>query len=446
MSDRDNPAFKREIMVILSRQTHRVALPILVAMGLIASFIAGAQPASIYISWWLFAAAITLLRLTILPRLAQRVETSWQRVMRSNLLLSGLQGLAHGSTGLFLADFSQTERTIATIIVLGLGAGAVATTAGHRPTLFAYIGPSLLGLSGGWIAVGLQQNDWAAYTLAAVCLLYGIVLMALARDLYNTFVDSFAIRSQQQRLNQELKTALNNAEAANQAKTRFLAAASHDLRQPIHTLSLFCGALGGQQLDPHSREIVEHMHTSLEALANQLDALLDISKLDANIIETQAQSINISGLLERLSRELAPVAEHKGLQFTFKPPESAQVLTDPLLLERVLRNLISNAIKYTDSGFVRLHSEENRSDFLIHISDSGIGIAPLEQEKVFEEFYQIHNPERDQRQGLGLGLAIVQRLCVLLGIELSLQSSPNQGSRFSLRLTKTSSQATPTPT
>jgi signal transduction histidine kinase/CheY-like chemotaxis protein len=246
----------------------------------------------------------------------------------------------------------------------------------------------------------------------------------------------------------ELMTALDHmraardwAETANRGKTGFLAAASHDLRQPIHALGLYMGSLRHRPLEAGAREIVDRMDGSVAALESLLNSLLDISRIDAGVLVPQTRPFDLGGLLHRLADGFAGEAAARALRFSVRVGGSApaRASADPMLVERVLRNLIANAVKYTRDGGVlvtcRLRGAGGCSpQWRVEIWDTGPGIAPEEQERVFEEFYQAGNPERDRRGGLGLGLSIVRRLARLMKLPLALHSRPGWGSRFVLDL------------
>jgi len=249
------------------------------------------------------------------------------------------------------------------------------------------------------------------------------------------FEDACRIRFAETRLNAQLKQALENESEAHRAKTQFLAAASHDLRQPIHSMNVLVAALSMRDLDERSREIARLLGTVNETLAAQLDALLDISRLDAGTV-TPARSLQ---QLERLVSEhyklLGPSATSKGLRCQLALQGSLPVWTDPALLLRIVSNLTDNAIKYNRPGgevVVRAWREDGQA--CLAVSDTGIGIVDAEQANVFREFYQVDNVERDRTKGLGLGLSIVQRLAALLQIQVSLQSTAGQGTTVTLRM------------
>jgi CheY-like chemotaxis protein len=189
-----------------------------------------------------------------------------------------------------------------------------------------------------------------------------------------------------------------------------------------------------RSLDQASREIVQHIGTAVHALATELDALLDISKLDAGVVHVRREAVGLRLLLERLHDHVRPLALGKGLGTVLECPSDEAVDTDPLLLERILRNLLDNAVKYTDMGFVRLEARRDGDCVVVAVADSGPGIPESEHQRIFEEFYQLDNPQRDRTRGLGLGLAIVRRLVDLVKVQLRLTSVPGKGTRFELRL------------
>ena len=231
---------------------------------------------------------------------------------------------------------------------------------------------------------------------------------------------------------QELRRKKEEAERANFDKSRFLAAASHDLRQPMHALGLFIGELHSRLDTQEQHKIANKVEESVEALSSLLDSLLDISKLDAGIVIPQIQSVDIDAMTKRLAQDFVTVAQRKNITLRFHSI-SAVVMSDPVLLERILLNLLSNAIRYTpQNGTVMLACRLRGDNVRIEIRDNGIGIPPEEQQNVFHEFVQLENSARDRSKGIGLGLAIVDRLSRLLHQPLTLRSAPGQGSTFSI--------------
>lgn len=233
---------------------------------------------------------------------------------------------------------------------------------------------------------------------------------------------------------------------ADRAKTQFLAAASHDLRQPIHSMNVLVAALSLRELDEPSREMVGLLEVGTRTLSKQLDGLLDISKLDAGTVQPELAIHRLDELLASLHATLAPVARELGIALHLDASIEASVLTDGSLLARAFGNLADNALKFTPrGGAVGFAVRREGAHVVAAISDTGCGIAPDEQTRVFQEFYQGDNPERDRSKGLGLGLSIVKRLCGLLNVALSLESRPREGTTFTLRFTEVAAQPRPAP-
>ena len=234
---------------------------------------------------------------------------------------------------------------------------------------------------------------------------------------------------------QELREKKEEAESATLAKSRFLAAASHDLRQPTHALGLFVTRLGQLTHDAQAIDLLANMDRAVQAMRELLDALLDISRLEAGAVPVHLQAFALNDVFDQLKTELALVAAEKGLSLRVRPC-NVWVLSDPVQIHRILLNLLSNALRYTRAGSVLLACRGKGEDgsAWIEVWDSGIGIAPEHQEAIFKEFYQVDNPERERSKGLGLGLNIVQRTARLLGHPLQLCSRSGQGSRFRIEL------------
>ncbi|MBU1395464.1 MAG: HAMP domain-containing protein, partial [Gammaproteobacteria bacterium] len=217
------------------------------------------------------------------------------------------------------------------------------------------------------------------------------------------------------------------AERAHHAKSRFFAAASHDLRQPLHALSLFVAALKARNQQTEAQTLIENIEASTAAMELLFNALLDISRLDAGAIEVHPVHFPLQKMLRDLEQQFGAVAAEKRLRLRFRPCDIT-LYSDPLLIERILVNLIANAIRYTDDGGVLVACRRRGRMVRLSVIDTGRGIPPDQRENVFHEFVQLHNPARDRSKGLGLGLAIVSRLARLLGHRVDLRSRPDHGS------------------
>ena len=230
-----------------------------------------------------------------------------------------------------------------------------------------------------------------------------------------------------------LETAKKQAEMANLGKSRFLAAASHDLRQPLQTIALLQGILAATVKDADGVKLVTKLGESMDVMSDMLNKLLDINQLEAGIVTPTLENFSISTLFERLRDDLSYHAEGKRLNCRVVSSRQT-VRSDPTLLEQMIRNLVSNAVKYTDKGKVLLGCRRHGDRLRIKVWDTGPGIPEMQLKAVFEEFHQLDNPARERVRGLGLGLSIVQRLADLLGHEIHVRSRPGKGSVFSIEV------------
>ncbi|HYH17920.1 MAG TPA: PAS domain S-box protein [Azospirillum sp.] len=235
--------------------------------------------------------------------------------------------------------------------------------------------------------------------------------------------------TERRRAEDALRASKAEADRANLAKSKFLAAASHDLRQPVQALVLFHSALAERLAGHPASPMLGTMGEALGGLRMLLDSLLDVSKLDAGLITAQPVDMPVMTLLERLGAEYQAQAVAKGLRMRVIGT-NAVVRSDPVLLERILRNLIENALRYTERGRVLIGCRRRGDHLRVEVVDTGIGVDPEKQSDIFEEFVQVGNPERDRVKGLGLGLAVVRRLARLLGHEVVVRSAPGRGAAF----------------
>jgi signal transduction histidine kinase/ActR/RegA family two-component response regulator len=432
---------EQEFLNLTGNNIRRNPLPVLLALALIAVAALG-QIATVWVvSWWLLASAGIFGRAIFLRHILREQKYSEASRLRVIYVGNFVNGFILCLSFAFFPFISVTDAALQTVVVAVLCTGVTVGNAGLAKATTPYIATALIATALMWALFPHDDGDGAskAYLLSGLSILMLLAMLGVAKDIYQLFRNSVAMRQKYADLNSQLTVALQDSQAANAAKTRFLAAASHDLRQPVHTLSLLTAALMSRNTkvshqDKTITEITQTMDNSLQSLARQLDSLLDISKLDAGIITPECSDVDIAPILRRLEQEFSPVAAEKRLQVKADIPTEVSVFTDPTLLERLLRNILANAIKYTERGEISLSVMIGANDFSVHIKDTGIGIAKDQQKLVFEEFYQIDNPHRDRSKGLGLGLSIVQRLCKMLEIKLQLVSESGIGTEFILTL------------
>lgn len=241
--------------------------------------------------------------------------------------------------------------------------------------------------------------------------------------------------SYQRQIANEIKSARQSAEDATRLKSRFLAAASHDLRQPLQSLGLYLSVVQ-RQIDKGVSvddivDVTHKMRTSLEVMGELLDTLLDISRFDAGTVEADISVSPLQAIFDRLSADCGPHANEKGLNLEFAP-STYSVMTDAGMLQRIIENFVSNAIRYTEAGSVTVRANRNGDEIRIDVTDTGIGIPNTHLEDIFNEYVQLDNDVRDRRKGVGLGLAIVKHIANLLEHRLEVKSVEGEGSTFSV--------------
>ncbi|WP_148360723.1 sensor histidine kinase, partial [Acidisphaera rubrifaciens] len=354
-----------------------------------------------------------------------------RRCARRLTLAVGAEGVIWGAGFvLFAALGSLNQELFALLLGAGVAAGAAMSLGAYLPAFRARFYAATLP----YAAWAVAQGDGLHLLLAAIVVLFSLAIGRLAGQFSAGFAENLRLRYANAALADELRAQRDAAERASLEKSRFLAAASHDLRQPVHALGLFAGALRHGMPEPARQAVLDQVAASLEAMDGLFASLLDLSRLDAGVIEPRPRAFALHPLLARLVAEYAAEAAARGIGLRLVPTE-AVVQTDPVLLERMLRNLIANAVRYTERGRVLVGARRQTRDgarVRVEVWDTGPGIAEADQPTVFEEFAQLANPERARGKGLGLGLAIVRRLSHLIDCPVALRSRPGRGSVFSV--------------
>ncbi len=351
------------------------------------------------------------------------------------IVVYGISGVIWGVGNFVLYTPGQIEYQILLLFVsLGAAMGALVGQISYMPTFYVFIYPLLIMSAISF----LRELDVIHVTFSVLMLVYLAVGTRLAESLHRAYLESVNLRFENIDLIENLKQqkeaavqAQHTAEEANVAKSRFLAAASHDLRQPLHAMSLFVQALEESELPNAERVMLSNVRRSVDAMEELFNALLDVSKLDAGVVPVNLSTVPLQPIMERVVAQSQPMAQDKGLGLRLRCAP-VYVRTDPMLLERILRNLVSNAVCHTARGRVLVSCRRHGGSIRLEVWDTGPGIPADQHQAIFREFIQLNNPERNRLKGLGLGLAIVERLCNLLHHPLTLRSRVGRGSVFAL--------------
>lgn len=386
------------------------------------------------LAWSAAVIVLTLVRMGVLMRFRRanpdpRGARAWAWVFT---FFSFVSGCLWGATGLLFFDPGTPLSVVYVAIVLsGMVGGSVASLSNFLPAYFGFAIPALTPV--------MVYSFWIGgpiYTTVGLLALFMLVVnLSYSRSVNRTISQAIRLRFENIELIGQLQGEKSRAESANRAKSVFLAAVSHDLRQPSHALGLFVETLmRGNQREGGLRaadiaKLGERMRASLQQLHGLLNGVLDVSRLDAGVIAPERRVFSISGLFDTAAATHTEHARQKGLRLRFRPSELL-IESDPVLLARILSNLVSNAVRYTESGGVLVGARRRGEHVRIEVWDTGHGIPRERTDQIFEEFVQLENPSRDHSRGLGLGLAIVRRTARLLDHAVEVHSRAGRGSCF----------------
>ena len=422
---------------ILVDQGASVRWQVVAVVLIIAAMVWHAVPSGWVLAWAATAIGVREWRSLALTRMLARRELPIAMRKRRAVQWNALIGAVNGSAALFMLWTDTTHDALLSLVLVGWGAGGVATGATLLPAFIAYGGMLYGAVAVSW----LLHGNWLGVGVALLTLMQFGLQTRYARRAGESFVESYRMRQENLALAQRLAEARDAAESANRAKSRFLAAASHDLRQPLQALALNSGELTRCADLDTLNALAPDIHRGVEDLRAMLDGLLELSSLDGDTILAQPRRVDLDTLLPGVLAGFQAAAAAKGLALHCRCEPNLQAMADPSLLRRLLSNLLDNAIKFTAVGEVCLSAAAVEQGVELRISDTGIGIDAAAQELVFEETVQLHNPDRDRTKGYGLGLSIVRRLADLLDARLSLHSEAGVGSTFMLRLPAASAAA-----
>jgi signal transduction histidine kinase/CheY-like chemotaxis protein len=389
------------------------------------------EPAPVLIAWLMILTIISIAGFIMLKQVSLDSEIDYEKAKKLDLNLNIINIILSLVWAFFFTYTELVNERFSYIILLYLGASTIfcALVLSLSMRLFlSFISMQLLA----GLFMFLGSDYWIEYLLMMfLCLMYSVNIIRTGKK---NFEVTFNLRHENNILLADIKEKKEIAEQANTAKTTFFAAASHDLRQPLQSITLLLAALTRYISDQKQSEILSKARESVCSLGQLLDSLLDISKLDSGLIEIQPVLFSLSDYLNGEIDRYSTLTEDKGLTLHGHISENLNIISDPILVRRVVSNLLDNALNYTNSGGIILSAEQSKTGVIITIKDSGVGISDLEQQLIFQEFYQVDNPERNRRKGLGLGLAIVKRLLYLLGGNITLKSKEELGSCFQIIL------------
>jgi signal transduction histidine kinase/CheY-like chemotaxis protein len=415
-----------------------------IGIALIVAMYQGLAPWPLLLGWALPSLALWLARLLHYRRYRRRPDADsqtlvrWRRSWRA-LVLS--QGALWGLAAWLFWGHGTAYHGLGLIFIVFTYCMASVQLLSSQPRIFmGFIAVVLLPLVLRVASDG--QHPWHWQLAGLLSIIFGITAL-MGRTYGSALGQAIALKARTEELAAQLRvemaaaeSARRAAEAASRAKTQFFAAASHDLRQPLHAMGLFAEALRQRSRDPEVAGLVNSINESVDALEGLFGELLDITRIDTGGVEVNPAPLRMRELFGRLRLHFEPTAFEKGLLLAFRG-EQHVAQADPVLLERILRNLVSNAIRYTDDGGVLVCCRPWQGRLRLQVWDSGIGISDAALPRIFDEFYQVNSArplEPHQRKGLGLGLAIVKRLAGLMEAPLTVHSRPGHGTVFTLEV------------
>jgi two-component system, sensor histidine kinase len=433
LTDTPSSAYIRgELVKMLHQHTWLMSLAVgLTATGFTAYLFADALPLTWVVAWFVLINSIILVRIGLILGFARAVPAAealpkWERYQTAAVWLNGL---AWGLPAFALSNGDLTLIFFYATVLCGFVAGAIPALTYSVP---AYSGFAVL--AGAPLIGRLFTLDEVVFHLIGVLACLFVLINIASVRLGNRRVrEQISLEFANRQLVRDLTVAKEQAERADAVKSQFLAAASHDLRQPLHALGLFVDALDQQTHETKLRNLIGNIKLSTTSLGELLDALLDVSRLDAGVVQPERSAFPVQTLLTTLAAELQADADEKGLALRVAPC-SAWVYSDSGMVSRILLNVLVNALRYTEHGRVLMGCRRVAGGIRLEVHDTGPGMTPEQLARVFDEFYQVGNPQRDRRLGVGLGLAIVRRLSDMLGHEMSLQSRVGRGTVFRLQL------------
>lgn len=463
---------RTESMGLLLQQIPMALAVNVINASLMALVLSRVQPPDGIVWWWLAALWVTSIRVLLWwfqSRYEPLTPERFGRWQRRAFLGSTVSGTLWGTGAFLLFPDQGFYQVFIAFVVGGMAAGAAAGLSYSLPVYFGYLFPSVLPLAARFFLEGTPDHA----IMGAMVLIFSLALALFARNQHAVLTTALTLQIDKARLANELADLLKNleqrvqertndlrlanerltveiaerqraeaaerharslAEQANAAKSIFLAAASHDLRQPFQGLRLYLDLLNRQLTTEQQREAMKHVSSTLRAVRDLLDALMDLSALESGKIQPDVREYGPLDLIEPIAEEFRIVAEQKGLRLRARSCPAVTVATDPVLFSRMLRNLVANALRHTTHGGILIACRRRADHVRIEVWDTGHGIPEDKLSDIFTAFYQVSSRQHVLGKGLGLGLWIVARTAQLLRHDIEVKSRPGKGSIFAIRI------------
>jgi len=422
-----NANVETELIRALYQQSYTALIGVIATATGIAAIFINEVSSQIVAIWLITIYVLSFVRYSSIKKFnAQQGHAAAVRWGQLFAFFAFLSGLTWGAASIIFFTPDNLELfNILTLIIIAMSVGSLAALSAYPKAYYLFVVPAMLPMI--WRYLSIDESYYIIF--GSLLLVFNFALFSIVRVNNRMLHDSIVLRFENIDLIEQLTEQKEKAEQANISKTKFLASASHDMRQPIHAMGLFLGVLAERVEKEDQKIIVQKIQKSSDALGNLLDSLLDISKLDAGVVKVVRETFSLDCLFDALNNEFQALAKEKNLTIKFVRTK-LWINSDYRIIERITRNLISNAIRYTESGRILVGCRRHQGRTLVAVYDTGTGIPESRMQDIFREFYQLHNPERDRSKGLGLGLAIVERMSKLLDMPLYIKSIEGKGSVF----------------
>lgn len=419
----------REKIVLLYRNTPTGCISVIFAVAIVMLFLWSQSSRTLLIAWAIAEGVVAAAAYLDYQRFIKRGFTS--DAPKRKTMMAFVSALAWGSAPLLLMPEALEYQVLLLLVICIIAFSGTVYFSYHTPAFYAFVFPLLIMTA----VAFLLQGGRVQLILSVGMIGMLVAVLRFGRNFNEALTRAINVSLENTALVDELTEQKETAIKANLAKTRFLASASHDLRQPMHTIGLLVALLRNRGGPPEQNNIIEKIHGATQAMENLFTGLLDISKLDAGMVKANVEDFAIADVLDSARVNFAPQAEDNGLTLRLAPC-SAAVKSDAVILERIIANLVANAVRYTKRGKILVGCRRRKNAIEIQVWDTGIGIPADRQTEIFQEFFQLGNAERDRTKGLGLGLSIVKRSADLLGHPIAVRSAPGNGSCFSVTVAR----------